>query len=466
MNEVLTGYNVDSTTWFYLSLLLILAVFFRFGRVWSLRNLDLTLLLMMSPPLLLVEATRHEEGTPVVGYGTLFIVTALLLLRVCCDGLFKRRPRLEQNMNVAGLSFLCISAFAFLMTIAVTKPPPANALETVRRGQNLLSRQDATTTTPENAEDPNKKSEPAEPQPGPASSVLAAGGAALSKAVASDDQPAHQTAMHVEVLAARIMAILAHSAIIAALVLLGAQVFGDLQIGIAMATLYLLLPCTSYDVHKVTHVLPSALILWAFVAYRRPLISGGLMGLACGALFYPVFLLPLWTAYYGKRGAAKFLSSLSVVVAILFGTLALTSADLQSFASQTFGSIDWRVLKLTEGEADGFWSKYDAAYGIPVFAAYVVMLIVLTIWPRKKNLEHLIAYSTALVIGTQFWYPQQGGVYLLWYLPLLLLVVFRPTLSNLPPPDVPPASRELKDIPTRRPEPVVAGPSVGGQFFR
>ena len=33
------------------------------------------------------------------------------------------------------------------------------------------------------------------------------------------------------------------------------------------------------------------------------------------------------------------------------------------------------------------------------------------------------------MIGTQFWY-QQGGVYVLWYLPLLLLVVFRPVMTN------------------------------------
>jgi len=233
-----------------------------------------------------------------------------------------------------------------------------------------------------------------------------------------------------------------------------------------MATLYLLLPCTSYDVHKVTHVFPSALILWALVAYRRPLISGGLMGLACGALFYPVFLLPLWTVYYGRRGAPQFLASLAVVVAVLFGSLALTSADLQSFAVQTFGSIDWQLLKLTEGDTQGFWSKDNAAYGIPVFAAYIVMLIVLTIWPKKKNLEHLISHSTALVIGTQFWYPQQGGVYMLWYLPLLLLVVFRPQLSQLPPPEVEKADREPKETGNKRLEPVGSGSSVGGQFFR
>ncbi len=52
----------------------------------------------------------------------------------------------------------------------------------------------------------------------------------------------------------------------------------------------------------------------------------------------------------------------------------------------------------------------------------------MTIWPRKKSLEYLISASTAIIVATQFWYPQQGGVYVLWYLPLVLMVVFRPRL--------------------------------------
>ena len=71
------------------------------------------------------------------------------------------------------------------------------------------------------------------------------------------------------------------------------------------------------------------------------------------------------------------------------------------------------------------------AYRLPLFVAYVVMLVALTVWPRRKSLEHLLASSTALIVGTQFWYPQAGGVYLLWYLPLTLAVCFRPRLIQL-----------------------------------
>ncbi len=234
----------------------------------------------------------------------------------------------------------------------------------------------------------------------------------------------------------RLASIVAHLAVVMALVFIGRWHFGDQQIGIAMATLYLLLPCTSYDVARVNHVFPAALILWAIAAYRRPAVAGGLMGLACGTLFFPVFLLPLWFAFYDRRGAVRFGIALGVVAAVLVGSLALTSVDVASFRNQTMGAIDWSALQFRDDDSGGFWRPEMAAYRIPVFVAFLVGATVLSFWPRKKTLEQLIAHSTAIIVATQFWYPQRGGVYSLWYLPLLLVVVFRPTLSHLLPPDL------------------------------
>ena len=45
MDSFPPGYDLSPATWFYLSLVLIVAVFFRFSRFWSLRNFDLGLLL-------------------------------------------------------------------------------------------------------------------------------------------------------------------------------------------------------------------------------------------------------------------------------------------------------------------------------------------------------------------------------------------------------------------------------------
>ena len=136
-----------------------------------------------------------------------------------------------------------------------------------------------------------------------------------------------------------------------------------------------------------------------------------------------------------RRGALRFGLALCLVGAVLLLSLVLTSADAHSFTQQIIGSIDWNVLQFQTSYPAGFWKMHDQAYRIPVFASFLVVLVVLVIWPREKTLEHLISHSAAIVVATQFWYPQQGGVYLLWYLPLMLVVVFRPRLvHHLPPP--------------------------------
>jgi len=121
---------------------------------------------------------------------------------------------------------------------------------------------------------------------------------------------------------------------------------------------------------------------------------------------------------------------------VLVGSFVLTSVDIASFRNQTMGAIDWSALSFRDDDSGGFWRPERAAYRIPVFVAFLVGVTVLSIWPAKKTLEHLISHSAAIIVATQFWFPQRGGVYTLWYLPLLLVVVFRPTLSHLLPPDL------------------------------
>jgi len=66
---------------------------------------------------------------------------------------------------------------------------------------------------------------------------------------------------------------------------------------------------------------------------------------------------------------------------------------------------------------------------------YLMFVVITWLWPQPKNLAQLIALCAAVLIGIQFWYAD-GGVYVLWYLPLLLLLVFRPNLSDrMAPPD-------------------------------
>ena len=412
MEGFLTGYRVNEPTWFYLSLLLILAVFFKFGRIWSVRNLDLCLLLSLSPGLLLVRATPSGSA---LGYYSLFAVSGLLLVRLMLDAVFTRRPRLEQNLNPAGMAFLCASALLFQTTKIMTEKPDLAAVRTVRGADELLNRQDASST---------ESSDPASETTGPAGRLLAT--------------PVVPLLGGTEIAAARAMAILSHLAVMLGLVAVGRWHFSDTNLGLAMAALYLLLPCTAFDVSKVNHLLPAALIVWSVAAYHKPMVAGVLLGLACGTVFFPIFLLPIWMGFYWKRGALRFGLALVLTGAVLLGSLILTSADSLSFKQQTIGSIDWSVLKFQANEGVGFWTLYNPAYRIPVFATFMIMLIALTIWPVRKNLEHLLAHSAAVVVATQFWYPHQVESTSPGALPLMLVV-------TLPAATQPPAAQREID---------------------
>lgn len=434
MFNIFTHYQLNDATWFVLSLLLILAVFFRFNRLWSLRNLDLLLLLSLSPGLLFL-TSEHRVADSYAGYVWLIVCSGLLLVRLFCDSRFKRRPLLEQNLNAAGLSLLCVSAFAFQVTRVFTEEMPESTLATVHDAKEMINRQDTTGSAVE-----NPIQESSAPKTPPTAKVVGAIGTVAAAAA---------TTQEAEILAARFVACLSHLAVVLGLILLGRRHLGDVKLGVAMATLYLLMPGTALQVSNVNHILPAAFVVWALVYYNKPMVAGCLMGLACGTVFFPAFLLPLWMVFYGRQGSIRFGLALGIIGAALLSTFALTAADSQSFLRQFVGSIDWSVLQLqTDNPGQGFWQSDWIAYRLPVMAGFLVMVGVLSVFPRQKNIEHLMAHSAAIVVGTQLWYPQGGGVYVLWYLPLLLTVVFRPRLTHLVPPEATPllqAARKKTD---------------------
>jgi hypothetical protein len=66
----------------------------------------------------------------------------------------------------------------------------------------------------------------------------------------------------------------------------------------------------------------------------------------------------------------------------------------------------------------------------------------------------LLAQNTMMLAAIQWWLADRGGIHVLWYLPLLLLVVFRPgTVSVLPPSnELPPSTEQAgSNPPTNRP---------------
>ncbi len=228
---------------------------------------------------------------------------------------------------------------------------------------------------------------------------------------------------------AKVMAILAHFGVVLGIVTVGYRHFDNLKMGVGAATLYLMLPYTALMTGRVDHVLPAALLLWAVVCYRRPLLAGIFIGLSAGVVYYPVFLLPLWLSFYWQRGVWRFLIGVTVTLGLMILSLVFVSSNLAEFQANVqkmFGL--WFPVREGLG---GIWGLgWDPVYRLPVLASFIAISGTLAIWPAQKNLGTLLSCSAAIMVATQFWHPHGGGLYIAWYLPLLLLTIFRPNLED------------------------------------
>ncbi len=410
MRGILFQYELNPTTWVYLSSLMTIGIYFKFRRFWSLRNLDLLALIAFSPGLLLVYHGLEPEYVPwrvQSGYVWLFSVGGFFLIRLLLDAIVVRRPLLEPNLSAGGLAFTGVALLVFLMS-NVINPKPAQRLE------HVLAQQHA----------------PVPPAPGGVLFRSFAGASHTAVNSSAQDHPEQRRSDLIRAATNRSLAILGHLAVVIGIVLIGYRHFDNIQTGIAAASLYLLLPYTAQMTARLDHVIPAALLVWAVQSYRRPVVAGILIGLAAGLIFYPLFLLPLWCGFYWRRGLYRFLIGVTAGLLAAVICLACTPGGLGSLGEPLQQMFGWTGTVWSD--LAGFWNRdyHEPAFRIPVIAAFMALCGGLALWPAQKNLGTLLSCSAAVMLGVQFWHPYHGGLYMAWYLPLLLLTVFRPNLED------------------------------------
>lgn len=472
-------------TWVYMSSFLTIGLFFIFRRFWSIRNLDVLLLILLAPGLLGVHegyrrellqtekaeavATENErpedsdvwplpssdepdlsdagerslepitrtlvsaspDGTEGIadeaasidadepvrltdsyppkaiqrwGFIYLFVIESLILIRLLVDPLMVRRPLLNPNLTTGGCNFIGIWLFIFMMANVVTSTPRVQVTQgpSLGPGYRMMNMLPAIPIRVV-SDTPGGVSPPTTAELSPSQTRLAQ----IAKA----------------------LAILAHLAICSGIVLIANRHFGNLRAGVGCAMLYLMLPYTAQMTGRVDHFLPAALLLWAVLSYRRPLIAGVFLGLAGGLVYYPLFLLPLWFSFYWRRGARSFAVGVVAMLAILMLALSFDdSASLAEHLRQMFGLFE---PVRDANQLGGLWGLgWYPIWRLPVIVAYVILSFFFAIWPAQKNLGTLLSGSAALMVAAQFWHGYGGGLYIGWFLPLLLLVIFRPNLQD------------------------------------
>jgi hypothetical protein len=463
MSEILFQYQkINPTTWVYLSSLLMIGLYFQFNRFWSVRNLDLVLLILLAPGLLMVNQAREiaelaptapiatasqpgtvSESVPAapdlrppsatlrsaaargrlmyVGYLWLLAVSGIWLVRMLVDPTMVRRPLLEPNATKGCLVFLGCSLFVFLMANVITSDPTPGDIKAVESGVSLVKGQD-------NSSNPDKPEQ--YQQFGPGYYFLLSLPSIPTHPFIRGDRPPSSRGPE---LVAKTMAIASHLAVTIALIVIGYWHFENVKMGMGAALLYLLLPYTAQMTGHVDHVLPAALLLWAVVWYRRPGLAGILIGLATSVVYYPIFLLPLWISFYWERGFARFITGVLGSAAVMVFSLVFVSTDVMSFLLKFQQMFALWIPKTNVHELQGIWALgWEPWYRLPVIVGCAALALGMAWWPTHKNLGTLLSCSAAIMVAVQFWHAfgDGGGMYMAWYLPLLLMTVFRPNLED------------------------------------
>ncbi|MGO9596626.1 MAG: hypothetical protein ACLP7Q_01245 [Isosphaeraceae bacterium] len=396
--------GLDPEVWLFLSFLGCVTLFFKFSRIWSVRNLDLLLLFVLVPGMM--QIVGDQARPPWSAFVWLFLGSLLWLIRCLLDLGLSRRPLLEPNLNAPGLLCLSIGILVLLLVETVSLPVHDGA-----------------------ARNP---AEPAGREERPAAE--AAADKAQDTAVKQVIEPFLPRSLKREpsqVILSRVLALLAHSGLVTGLVLIGWKHFERPIMGLSIAACYLVLPYTRMAVVDSGQLISAALIILAVFWHSRPSLSGALIGLAAGWIPACLGLIALWAGFYRGRGMYRFLivaCSVAVVCALLGVSIPWLSRWASALGARSIaeaGLLPWFEPKST----GSFWVGIDTAYRLPVLIAYVALIVVTTIWPTRKSVSELIALSAALLVASQFWYLDKGGALVLLYLPLALLMMFRPTMA-------------------------------------
>jgi hypothetical protein len=448
----------EPPSWVVLSVFSLIGLFVVFQRFWSLRNLDILLVLAFIPGFMLVyegqqgsdnritsadpsdstkdstdldptlaqnpihtpvpESAKIVQANPLPmpantklywGYLFLLVCCGLLALRMLWDTGIVRRPLLEPNLNSGGMLFIGIGLLIFLIiNIALSTPRPRplgvpnTGLVSGAGPGNVLIRSIPSIETMQSARDSESR----------------------SGVTTVEVAPAHPKPL--DTLLPRILAIGANLILIASIVGIGYWHFGSFNTGVGTATLYLLLPYTAHTAGSVDHVVPGSLLLLALLMYRQPFLAGLFLGLAAGVVYYPFFLLPLWCSFYWQRGVRRFALGFAFSLAVLILAVALSrQGDFLVNLGYMFG-----VKQVEMRELGGIWGLgWHPIVRIPIIVVFVILSMSFVVWPAQKNLATLMSCSAALMAAAQFWHGFGGGLFLAWFLPFAILTIFRPNLD-------------------------------------
>jgi hypothetical protein len=135
----------------------------------------------------------------------------------------------------------------------------------------------------------------------------------------------------------------------------------------------------------------------------------------------------LWGSFYRQRGFRSFVGGVTIALAVLVGCLFFGEASLVWARVRQMLGLHAPIFEGLQGVWGMGWAPF---YRIPVLTGLLILSLSLTLLPPQKNLGTLLSCSAAIMVGAQLCHGFGGGLFVAWYLPLLLLTIFRPNLED------------------------------------
>jgi hypothetical protein len=195
----------------------------------------------------------------------------------------------------------------------------------------------------------------------------------------------------------------------------------------------------------ISHIAPTAMVLLALAAIRRPLLSGMLLAAAAGVLFYPAFMFPVflgWHWWRSRRDGIRFAVGFALVAAVLAaGVVYYTHAPegqsaLRLFLQSTLEHQEGTAAREYGLSKVSFWGTHPEfafmetpLFGTtslfkPTFLLFATFAASGFFLARGRTLPQLAGLVAAVGAAVQLWKTHAQGSYVEWYYPLLLIALF------------------------------------------
>ncbi len=213
---------------------------------------------------------------------------------------------------------------------------------------------------------------------------------------------------------------------IAALIALGVRLRAGRagwRLGLLLAWLWAACPFSVLDMEKSTNDLLVALIaVLAMLVLAKPIKRGIVVGLGAASKFFPAALLPLVAVGPGtepRSQVRKVLAGFVIATGVSFAVL-MPPGGIQEVWSHTIG------YQLTRSDIFSIWALHPSLAPIKdaIELGAVLLAVAVAFRPRgPRSLAQVAALGAAVTIAVQLPALHWFYMYIVWFLPLVLIAV-------------------------------------------